>query len=110
MYLFRCIYLAVHKLIYVLKKTTENDILKAYAYAVVSKRYSKEFNGIFEFDNLRNSSVEMTVSYSDPDDENSVDGFDIEALTCLGKTVNGSCPDADIKMRRPQSRASPPRL
>lgn len=78
----------------------ENDILKAYAYAVVSKRYSKEFNGIFEFDNLRNSSVEMTVSYSDPDDENSVDGFDIEALTCLGKTVNGSCPDADIKMIR----------
>lgn len=78
----------------------DDGILKAYAYAVVSKRYSKEFNGIFEFDNLRNSSVEMTVSYSDPEDENSVDGFDIEALTCLGKTVNGSCPDADIKMVR----------
>ena len=77
----------------------ENDILKAYAYAVVSKRYSKEFNGIFEFDNLRNSSVEMTVDYSD-DDENNVVGFDIEALTCLGKTVNGSCPDADIRMIR----------
>lgn len=78
----------------------DDGVLKAYAYAVVSKRYSKEFNGIFEFDNLRNSSVEMTVSYSDPEDENSVDGFDIEALTCLGKTVNGSCPDADIKMVR----------
>ena len=36
----------------------DDGILKAYAYAVVSKRYSKEFNGIFEFDNLRNSSVE----------------------------------------------------
>lgn len=78
----------------------ENDILKAYAYAVVSKRYSKEFNGIFEFDNLRNGSVEMTVSYSDPEDENSVDGFDIECLTCLGKTINGSCPDANLTMVR----------
>ena len=78
----------------------ENDnVLKAYAYAVVSKRYSKEFNGIFEFDNLRNSSVEMMVDYAD-DNEDSVIGFDIEALTCLGKTVNGSCPDADIRMIR----------
>lgn len=77
----------------------EDGILKAYAYAVVSKRYSKEFNGIFEFDNLRNSSVEMTVNYSD-ENENDVVGFDIEALTCLGKTVNGSCPDADIRMVR----------
>lgn len=77
----------------------EDNILKAYAYAVVSKRYSKEFNGIFEFDNLRNSSVEMVVDYSN-DDEETVVGFDIEALTCLGKTVNGSCPDADIRMIR----------
>lgn len=77
----------------------DDGILKAYAYAVVSKRYSKEFNGIFEFDNLRNSSVEMMVDYSDDDEENVV-GFDIEALTCLGKTVNGSCPDANIRMIR----------
>lgn len=80
-------------------KDENDDVLKAYAYAVVSKRYSKEFNGIFEFDNLRNSSVEMMVDYAD-DDEDSVIGFDIEALTCLGKTVNGSCPDADIRMIR----------
>lgn len=80
--------------------TDENDgVIKAYAYAVVSKRYSKEFNGIFEFDNLRNSSVEMMVDYAD-DNEDIVVGFDIEALTCLGKTVNGSCPDADIRMVR----------
>lgn len=78
----------------------EDGITKAFAYAVVSKRYSKEFNGIFEYDNFRNGSVEMRVSYSDPDDENSVDGFDIEALTCLGRTVNGSCPDANIQMVR----------
>lgn len=77
----------------------DDDILKAYAYAVVSKRYSKEFNGIFEFDNIRNSSVEMTVE-TDEDDENEVLSFDLYGLTVLGKRVNGSCPDADIKMVR----------
>lgn len=77
----------------------DGDILKAYAYAVVSKRYSKEFNGIFEFDNIRNSSVEMTVTTAE-DDDNKVLSFDLYGLTVLGKTVNGSCPDADIKMVR----------
>ena len=78
---------------------TDDDILKAYAYAVISKRYSKEFNGIFEYQNLRDSSVEMTVTYED-DDENIALGFDIYGLTVLGKTVNGSCPDADVKLVR----------
>lgn len=78
----------------------EDNVTKAYAYAVVSKRYSKEFNGIFEFDNLRNSSVEMTVETDGDDDEGEVLSFDIYGLTCLGRTVNGSCPDADIKMVR----------
>lgn len=77
----------------------DDDVTKAYAYAVVSKRYSKEFNGIFEFDNLRNSSVEMVVETED-DDENNVLSFDIFGLTCLGKRINGSCPDADIEMVR----------
>lgn len=77
----------------------DDDATKAYAYAVVSKRYSKEFNGIFEFDNLRNSSVEMAVETAD-DDENSVLSFDIFGLTCLGRRINGSCPDADIEMVR----------
>lgn len=76
-----------------------DGITKAYAYAVVSKRYSKEFNGIFEFDNIRNSSVEMAVTTTD-EYEDDVVSFDIYALTCLGKSVNGSCPDSDIKMVR----------
>lgn len=76
-----------------------DGITKAYAYAVVSKRYSKEFNGIFEFDNIRNSSVEMAVTTTD-EDKDDVVSFDIYALTCLGKSVNGSCPDADIKIVR----------
>lgn len=76
-----------------------DDVTKAYAYAVVSKRYSKEFNGIFEFDNLRNSSVEMAVETED-DNESRILSFDIFGLTCLGKRINGSCPDADIEMVR----------
>lgn len=77
----------------------DDDVTKAYAYAVVSKRYSKEFNGIFEFDNLRNSSVEMAVETED-DNESKVLSFDIFGLTCLGKRINGSCPDADIEIVR----------
>lgn len=77
----------------------EDGIVKAYAYAVISKRYSKEFNGIFEYQNLRDSSVEMTITCED-DNEDVVTSFDIYGLTCLGKTVNGSCPDADIKLVR----------
>lgn len=78
----------------------DDGITKAYAYAVVSKRYSKDFNDIFEFDNIRNSSVEMKVKVKDDADEGEVEKFDIFALTCLGKRVKGSCPDADIQMVR----------
>ena len=76
-----------------------DGVTKAYAYAVVSKLYSKEFNGVFEFDNLRNSSVEMAVETED-DNESKVLSFDIFGLTCLGKRINGSCPDADIEIVR----------
>ena len=78
----------------------EDGITKAYAYAVVSKHYSKELNNIFEFDNLRNSSVEMTVTTDKDEDEGKVISLDIFGLTVLGKAINGSCPDADIKMVR----------
>ena len=78
----------------------EDGITKAYAYAVVSKHYSKELNNIFEFDNLRNSSVEMTVTTDNAEDEGKVVALDIFGLTVLGKAINGSCPDADIKMVR----------
>ncbi|MBQ3502247.1 MAG: hypothetical protein IJA72_01100 [Clostridia bacterium] len=77
----------------------DNDILKAYAYAVVSKRYGQQLNDIFEFDNLRNASVEMTVETLE-DNEHNVISFDIWGLTVLGKMVKGSCPDADIEMVR----------
>ena len=78
---------------------TNDGIMKAYAYAVISRRYSKEFNGIFEYQNLRDSSVEMSVTYDEGDEDTAI-SFDIYGLTVLGKTVNGSCPDADAKLVR----------
>ena len=78
----------------------EDGVTKASAYAVVSKHYSRELNNIFEFDNLRNSSVEMTVTTDNDEDEGKVVALDIFGLTVLGKAINGSCPDADIKMVR----------
>ena len=78
----------------------EDGFTKAYAYAVVSKIYGKDFNAIFEGDNLRNSSVEMTVITEDNADEGKVISFDLMGLCCLGHRINGSCPDADITMVR----------
>lgn len=77
----------------------EDNVLKAYAYAVVSKRYGQQLNDIFEFDNLRNASVEMSVETLE-DDDCEVTALDIWGLTVLGKMVNGSCPDAEIEMVR----------
>lgn len=85
----------------VFEESEENGekIVKAKAYCVISKMYGKDFNDIFSYNNLRNTSVEMTVEV-DEDDENKVLGFDIYGLTCLGMGVNGSCPDANMKMVR----------
>lgn len=74
-------------------------IVKAHAYCVISKMYGHDFNDIFSYNNLRNTSVEMTVETSE-DDDFKVLGFDIYGLTCLGTTIKGSCPDANMKMVR----------
>ena len=81
----------------------ENDdekIVKAWAYCVISKQYGKEFNDIFTSKNLRNTSVEMSVETVDEQDEGEVLSFNIYALTCLGLTTGGSCPDAMMTMIR----------
>ena len=78
---------------------SEEGIVKAKAYCVISKMYGKEFNEIFSNNNLRNTSVEMMVEV-DENDEHKVVDFDIFGLTCLGTTVNGSCPDANMQMVR----------
>lgn len=75
-------------------------IVKAWAYCVISKQYGKEFNDIFTTKNLRNTSVEMSVETVGNQDEGEVLSFNIYALTCLGLTTAGSCPDAMMTMVR----------
>lgn len=83
-------------------KEVEEDgekIVKACAYCVVSKVYGSDFNEIFSYNNFRDTSVEMSVTTAE-DDEHDVLDFDIYGLTCLGNSVRGSCPDANMKMVR----------
>lgn len=80
--------------------TDENGVVKAYCFAVVSKKYGAKLNDIFTCDNLRNASVEMTVQVEGDADVGKVEAFDIYSLTVLNKMLDGSCPDADIKMVR----------
>ena len=79
---------------------TDDGVVKAWAYCVISKQYAKEFNDIFNKENYRNTSVEMTVELPEGQDEGDVISFDIYALTCLGLKVKGSCPDAMMTMIR----------
>ena len=79
---------------------TEDGIVKAWAYCVISKQYGQEFNEIFDLQNLRNTSVEMKVKVVDDAEEGEVESFDIYGLTCLGLSVEGSCPDAMMTMIR----------
>ncbi len=79
---------------------TEDGIVKAWAYCVISKQYGQEFNEIFDLQNLRNTSVEMKVKVVDDAEEGAVESFDIYGLTCLGLSVEGSCPDAMMTMIR----------
>ena len=75
-------------------------IVKAWAYCVISKQYGQEFNEIFDVQNLRDTSVEMTVQIKDDQEEGEVLSFNIYGLTCLGLSTNGSCPDAMMTMVR----------
>ena len=77
----------------------EGKIIRASAYAVVSKIYSKDFIDIFNYSNGRSGSVEMTVTTPE-DDETDVIDFDIYGLTCLGMSVKPSCSDAGMSIVR----------
>lgn len=79
---------------------TDNGVVKAWAYCVISKQYGKDFNDIFNVQNLRNTSVEMKVKVVDDAEEGTVESLDIYGLTCLGMSVNGSCSDAMMTMVR----------
>ena len=74
-------------------------IVKAWAYAVLSKKYAKSAYDMFVADNHRATSIEMAIVVSD-DDEHEVVSFDAYGSTILGKTVLPSCKDAEISLVR----------
>lgn len=74
-------------------------IVKAWAYAVLSKRYANAAYNLFVQDNHRATSIEMTVETPE-DDEHEVLSFNAFGSTILGKTVAPSCKDAEISLVR----------
>lgn len=77
----------------------EDGYLKSYVDVIISKVYAKNYCAMFEFDNLRNVSVEMNVHTSE-EDEHEVLDFNIVGVTTLGKHINPSCPGSDIVFTR----------
>lgn len=77
----------------------EDGYTRACADVVVSKIYAKDFCNIFENDNNRAVSVEMTCEM-DEEDEDLVLSFNIVGVTALGKAIRPSCPQSDITFTR----------
>ena len=73
-------------------------VLKAWAYAVLSKQYAKEAYEMFTRDNHRATSIEMTVEVGE--DEHEVLSFDAYGSTILGMNIKPSCKDAEISLVR----------
>lgn len=75
--------------------------LCAYANAIVSKIYAVELCDLFDENTIKPVSVEML--YTD-DGGDVIQDFNIVGVTVLGKVfgqkINGSCPDANMKMVR----------
>lgn len=73
-------------------------IVKAWAFAVLSKQYAKEAYNMFVDDNHRATSIEMKVELGK--DEHEVLSFDAYGSTILGIEVRPSCKDAEISLIR----------
>ena len=73
-------------------------IVKAWAFAVLSKQYAKEAYNMFVDDNHRATSIEMKVELGD--DEHEVLSFDAYGSTILGLSIKPSCKDAEISLVR----------
>lgn len=80
-------------------ETDDGKIVKAWAYAVLSKQYAKSAYEMFVNDNHRATSIEMMVAL-DEENENKVISFDAFGSTILGKAVAPSCKDAEISLVR----------
>lgn len=79
----------------------DDGYLRAYATAIISKRYAKDYCKMFDDDNERAVSVEMSVITENGEDINDkVLSFNIVGVTTLGKNVAPSCPESDVTMIR----------
>lgn len=79
----------------------DDGYLRAYATAIISKRYAKDYCKMFDDDNERAVSVEMSVITENGEDMNdNVLSFNIVGVTTLGKNVAPSCPESDVTMIR----------
>lgn len=79
---------------------TDDGFLVMYVDAIISKIYATEVYKLFTKDNFRNVSVEMGTSNDTEleDGTTDIDGLCIYGITILGRTVKGSCPDANMKI------------
>lgn len=79
----------------------EEEYVRAYATAVISKIYAKDYCKMFDGDNERAVSIEMmcnTENGKDMDDK--VLSFTIVGVTTLGKAVRPSIPESDVSFVR----------
>lgn len=79
----------------------DDGYLRAYATAVISKRYAKDYCKMFDDDNERAVSVEMSVITENGENMNDkVMSLNIVGVTTLGKDVAPSCPESDVTFIR----------
>ena len=79
----------------------EEGYVRAYATAVISKIYAKDYCKMFDGDNERAVSIEMmcnTENGKDMDDK--VLSFTIVGVTTLGKAIRPSIPESDVSFVR----------
>lgn len=79
----------------------DDGYLRAYATAVISKLYAKDYCKMFESENERPVSVEMSMSTENDKDMNDVVlSFNIVGVTTLGQATRPSCPESDVTFVR----------
>ena len=80
----------------------KDDNTLMYTDAIISKVYAKEIYDMFRADNFRNVSVEMLTNDLDPlpNGDIPITGLNIVGVTILGRSVNGSCPDANMSITK----------
>lgn len=79
----------------------DDGYLRAYATAVISKMYAKKYCKMFEVENNRPVSVEMSIiTENGKDMGDKVLSFNIIGVTTLGLSVKPSCPESDVTFVR----------